>query len=982
MPLRRSTRRRGRAEPVDLGDFAPIRRIRPIAPPPAPSPFEPIPEPEVEDVGALRRYLAMGARGVGGFAGFTPVSGAIGGGLGELVGELLEGSDVSPSRIITEGAIGAAGGGFAKNFARYIGKPLAAGARGALLGGSAPVVRSVVEGEEINPYDVAIGGAVGGATAGGLSTLLGKLNAKLPKQPTTSYQIETTAQPGGSVLTGGKSTPGKYVPGIGRTPSTTGGKLQPSVGPGTIYGRGNLPAVAPPTPLPSALGAGGEDLRPLLDLMEGPPSSMGRVPIVGGTGAEHPTAIRDAAAAVKAKEKADLLARKAAEKAAEEAAGRARIREAIAAHGMEPLTPTISEGVSTPIPGGQMSLRQRWGVPEETEDVAEGSIEAIQSEIAALKKALSAPQAPPTLPPAPMAPPVSEPTPFNPPRMAPPERVPAIPEGIPSTPSVAPAAPISTEAPDLLTRIQRLGQVPTKPMPGEPPQVQAIGAAYDIAKALKATPEASPGTERLRSQLGRLLQQESKVARGGAPATPPVEPTVPPAFTEEARAELRAAVERAKNLGQRPGAWVRQERGEIPTALMTKLGLTAGGAAVGGAMNEEDPLQGALMGGAAGAALGFGAPAVVEALTPVISKFLTRPGEAIDAGNTAGLLGSPEGAMQLGKRFVEYLPQYLRGNYLWSQNMPANVVAGPYGSAYLGALEQALAGDPRGWDVVRNFTPVQFARQFPSKIMEATGMIGRAEGLPFNDVQGYLQHVQATPGLLMTTGDLVARDALLVAGFTEAEARAMTMTSEPTWKTLKKLVDFARSGPLGQTLLPFARTTGNIVERGAERIPGIGFLVNATKDVPDPAKLAAIKQLFGAGSFVAGEQVGERVDPNDPSMKMWRSLTSNIAGQAALPAAAGWAVGQARRRGATPMEMVRTAGMETMNAVPLPTTNALQELLQVVVPAAGQPRRIPRGIIPAVAHDVLEQRGIIPGRPAVRTRTARRARRPRQSGGS
>ena len=125
MPLRRSTRRRGRAEPVDLGDFAPIRRTRPVAPPPAPSPFEPVPEPEIEDVGALRRYLAMGARGVGGFAGFTPVSGAIGGGLGELVGELLEGSDVSPSRIITEGAIGAAGGGVSPHVSRPIRATLA-----------------------------------------------------------------------------------------------------------------------------------------------------------------------------------------------------------------------------------------------------------------------------------------------------------------------------------------------------------------------------------------------------------------------------------------------------------------------------------------------------------------------------------------------------------------------------------------------------------------------------------------------------------------------------------------------------------------------------------------------------------------------------------------------------------------------------------------------------------------------------------------
>src|SRR3990167_1246718 len=104
----------------------------------------PKPPAITRNLSTLKRYLAMGARGAGGLFGLTPVTGAIGGGLGETAAQAIEG-EMKPWEIASSTALGAVGGKGAQWLMRSLGKPVLAAARGAFLGGAAPHVQSLIE---------------------------------------------------------------------------------------------------------------------------------------------------------------------------------------------------------------------------------------------------------------------------------------------------------------------------------------------------------------------------------------------------------------------------------------------------------------------------------------------------------------------------------------------------------------------------------------------------------------------------------------------------------------------------------------------------------------------------------------------------------------------------------------------------------------------------------------------------------------------
>lgn len=199
-----------------------------------PKPVEPTPTP-AEEPGWFQKYGPMVARGVGGLAGVTPWTGAIGGGVGEAVAEGIEQQDwtpeLDPKRIAAETAIGAAGGGFAKLLGAGLTSIPRAIAAGAALGGASPVIRHGLEQNDWDPRnygkELAVGAGLGGATAGGLTALFNKLHPTAPAGPGSRYEVESTAIPGGHVLGSGKQHT-QYV-----------NPIRP------IVGKGDLPNVAP-----------------------------------------------------------------------------------------------------------------------------------------------------------------------------------------------------------------------------------------------------------------------------------------------------------------------------------------------------------------------------------------------------------------------------------------------------------------------------------------------------------------------------------------------------------------------------------------------------------------------------------------------------------------------------------------------------------------------------------------------------------------
>lgn len=731
------------------------------------------PEPEMSP---LRRYLAMGARGAGALIGTTPGVGALGGGGGEALAEFIENKGYHPGRIAAETAIGAAGGGIASGVVKYAGRPAMAALRGALLGATQPVAKSVLEeGELPEAKDVAIGAGVGGVTAGALSKLFGMMGGKAPKAA-EDFVVEPT----------NRSQSIRPIP-------SSGADIKPAYGPA-------------------------------------PPPSNSRVPLTG-TPAEASGRVQK----VVAKETA------AEEKATQAEIAKQQFEDAKV--GLSPKKPSVSESYSTDIPGGKGRVNIGYGKRGAKTKVAIAD----------------------TLP----------------------TTTPAVPETVPS---------MVEELKKVLGQPTRTGTTSdVSALPFYKTKSGAAGKNYRLAKDAETAGEI-PSAQYARD--ARLREITPK------PATEPVPTeTSTEAPQEDWVQRQNGLIDNLRNLGK-------SESGGINPRLLASLGLGATGAAVGASTDEENPLRGAAIGGAAGASL------------PHLPKLI----EHIQG------LKTPEGAKEWTTQVMHYLPRYYRSNLLLSSGLPANIVAGPIGSAYYGALEHAMGGGEHaeaGKRFLQTFNPAEFAKRFPAALKEAGSLIGRAEragGEMMGEVESQADRLLSIPGQAMTAGDVIVRNALTEAGFPEEIARKMTLTSDPEWRVMKKIVDVSRhGGPVGQMLLPFSRTTANMFERAAERFPGVGTLVNAFKEHPDPTRLQAIQQALGAGTMVGAEQAGENLDPDDPTTKQLRKLLTNAAGPNSLLASAAFSTGQARQLGHKAPFI--TGAKQAIGGLPLPTAEPATRIL-------------------------------------------------------
>lgn len=384
--------------------------------------------------------------------------------------------------------------------------------------------------------------------------------------------------------------------------------------------------------------------------------------------------------------------------------------------------------------------------------------------------------------------------------------------------------------------------------------------------------------------------------------------------------------------------------------LAAKLFSTAGGAAIGSQYTPDDPLKGALLGGAAG----YGAPAALGALAK---------------GRQTGTL--TEQAQKLGR----FLPNVYRGNLLFNYpGLPINVFAAPQGAGTVGSIERMLTGKlsgntemaAEGGQALKNlWNPVAQYKRAKESIGEASkalhGVNERGEML-LAEAKNPIEKATSLPGTAMYAGDLTARKAMTEAGVPEEIARAITLTANPKTKGGEGLVDLVKKHPSLALLQPFSRTAVNIVESGLERMPGVGILWNVLRNPVHKQAVAAVaaQQGLGAASFTAGYLVGQNLDPGDIKKRSAiMMLISNSGGQYGAVLNAGMAMGLAKQVGRDQGKALATS---VTRELPLPESGMVGDTISSLWNMAqGQPahpnaihapeRLLPKALVPGFAKD-------------------------------
>mgnify|MGYP001588477445 CR=1 FL=1 len=452
---------------------------------------------------------------------------------------------------------------------------------------------------------------------------------------------------------------------------------------------------------------------------------------------------------------------------------------------------------------------------------------------------------------------------------------------------------------------------------------EEISPEISGASPVRTVPSAAPVAE-----YGTDVTTAADKLAGAAGARP---------MTADEVTEQLSFIDRIKRMGS-------DVSGQAAILPSIRLGTTLAGGLIGGA---TDPLDNPILSALVGAGLGAVAPNAVQAIRSI---------------------GVPESALQdptlTMDKLRHIIPQTMRFNYLMStKGLPANAFVGPYGSAAMGALEHGLAGDPRGWAAIQELNPVTFGKEAIRAWDEAASLIGRAEGESLTEASGPLGRLLAAPGTLMTGGDIAARKALMRAGFSENEARRMTLTSEPELTPFRRVAGFTKGSPELQTLMPFSRTPANIAEQGLLRTPGIGTFMQPYREAADPMAQQLVQQGLGAAVGIGSGVAGANMDPE--TAKWARRYITNAAGQYSLPAAVGFATGQAIRRGKPP---IPGAINEMAYALPLPTVEPAFDLARWL--NAPSMETAPNWAYPAAIREVIEQPEAFPYLPGL---TAARA---------
>lgn len=316
---------------------------------------------ETNWVDTAKKWAPTAVRGAGGFLGFTPVTGALGGGGTEIAAQGLEKmlgqrEEFDLREMAAAAATGAVGGKLVKAIAPVFKQPLQAALRALPWAAAQPVVHAAVSGDEMPSLkDIGTSAAVGAGTAGALGGLGKLLGGKAPTVPTPKPPVPTA--PGHLVdrlgaIKATKDIPSSPLPVVKPTPAEVAETIETSMSKG----------------LDPKLAAGAKGLvKDLQSALAGAQKESAAVR--AGRVREEGAFIRQEDAADLAQMKANERAETLRQKELDNLQNAIAIEEAKA--GRTPSAPSITTSVSAKTPTGTERMSTTWKMPEVKEDAAD-----------------------------------------------------------------------------------------------------------------------------------------------------------------------------------------------------------------------------------------------------------------------------------------------------------------------------------------------------------------------------------------------------------------------------------------------------------------------------------------------------------------------------------------------------------------------------------------------------------------------------------
>lgn len=359
---------------------------------------------------------------------------------------------------------------------------------------------------------------------------------------------------------------------------------------------------------------------------------------------------------------------------------------------------------------------------------------------------------------------------------------------------------------------------------------------------------------------------------------------------------------------------------ELANALFMRAAPVVAGAGAGAAYDDENRLRGAMLGGAAGL---YG-PMAMKGLSNLKNRSVD-PGDAPPA--------------------IDRLVNWQRFSLLSNPyNLGINIMA-PTGGGVMGSLEQLLTGAVERTGI----SPVTDAAELGTKGLKATlhgkrlarvnedmrdakELIKTSERADMEGGRGTpraIDKMMALPADMMTAGDVSVRKSLMNdADWSEDMARKVTVTSNPRYAWGAGLVNLAKSSPVWRLLLPFSRTAVNVAEGSAERIPLVGFIMHYAQKNPELQESMAqqiAEQGLGAAVGYGAYILGSNTTPEEARAWKANAIITNMSGQYGAIAGAAFAAGLAANQGKDALD---AGAGSLMSALPLPTTEVAQEMVQ------------------------------------------------------
>lgn len=393
------------------------------------------------------------------------------------------------------------------------------------------------------------------------------------------------------------------------------------------------------------------------------------------------------------------------------------------------------------------------------------------------------------------------------------------------------------------------------------------------------------------------------------------------------------------------------QAGFIDPILASRVGLGLGGAAVGAAVDKDDPLTGALMGGAAGAA------------APSAFPFIQKGLEGLDP-----------------KLIYERLPNLQRAALLsGAGSILPNMTAAPIGLTTTTAGEKLLQGlveslqgkggatAQQGLDLLKQLPTLPRrgyrALQEAGNVLTNNAMNIAEEQSPWQRAKTPFDQVVAAPATGITAMHMGVRDAGTAANLPIAEAQTMALGNEPNkaygpggfvedeirrWGQALQGLKTSKEGKpstIANMLAPFTRTATNVLAATPTRTPGIGLLIKMAGGTNEEWAPIIAQQGMGTAVGLASYQLGKNVTPE--TAKSIRKWVRNFGGRYGVVALMAFEAGQAAQAGASGGEKVSTALSTGLEGLPMPTTEAGKDWLGVAKDlAVNQKLTVPRSMIP------------------------------------